>query len=98
MTLVNFPKLLNGEPAQYSYKLKIGQQLYDVQGTITAANNSLSFEDNYSKTHESVMSAGEIRHEKDPSSGMLTLTFITSRNIGSLSNLGDIKIHRFQYK
>jgi len=97
-TLINFGKLINGESAQYSYKVAVGQSVYDVQGEITARGNSLYYSDNYNKSNSEVLSEGEIRHEKDSQSGNLRVTFITSKNIGSLSKLGDVRIFDFKYK
>lgn len=97
-TLINFGKLINGESAQYSYKVAVGQSVYDVQGEITARGNSLYYSDSYNKSNSEVLSEGEIRHEKDSQSGNLRVTFITSKNIGSLSKLGDVRIFDFKYK
>jgi hypothetical protein len=97
-TLVNFGKLPNGEPAKYSYSVQIGQATYNVQGSISPSDNGLVFEDDYSKTNQEVMSSGDVMHEKDPSTGLLTVQFITTKNIGQLSKLGDIKTFSFKYK
>jgi len=97
-TLINFGKLINGEPAQYSYKVALGQSIYDVQGEIVARGNSLYYSDSYGKSSSEVLSEGEIRHEKDPQTGNLRLTFITSKNLGNLSKLGDVRNFDFKYK
>lgn len=97
-TLINFGKLINGESAQYSYKVAVGQAVYDVQGEISARGNSLYYSDNYNKSNSEILSEGEIRHEKDEQTGNLRLTFITSKNIGGLSKLGDVRVFDFKYK
>lgn len=96
-TLVNFGKLINGETALYSYKVTIGQAIYDVQGELRAQGNTLYYSDNYNKSDSEVISEGEVRHEKDQNSGILRLTFLTSKNIGPQSRLGDIRIFSFKY-
>jgi hypothetical protein len=98
MTLVNFGKIINGEPAQYSYQITIGQQVYNVQGTIKVEGNNLNYEDDYGKTNSEVLSAGEVRHQKNSADGTLTLQLITTKNNGNLSNLGDVKLFTFKYK
>lgn len=98
VTLVNFGKLINGETAKYSYSTQIGQMTYNVQGAISVSGNNLVFEDDYSKTNQEVVSAGDVRHDKNPDTGLLSVQLITTKNIGSLSKLGDIKTFSFKYK
>lgn len=98
MTLVNFGKIINGETAQYSYKARVGQELYNVQGVIKSEGNSLVFEDDYNKTNSEVLSAGEVRHDKNSADGTIAIQLITTKNIGSLSTLGEMKLFIFKYK
>ena len=98
MTLVNFGKVINGETAQYSYNLIIGQKTYNVQGSITIQGNDMFYEDDYSKTSPEVMSSGDVRHEKNAQDGTFSLQLITTRNSGSLSRLGDVKLFTFDLK
>ena len=98
MTLVNFGKIINGGDAQYSYQVTIGQQVYNVQGTIKVDGNDLIYEDDYSKTSPEVLSGGEVRHQKNDSNGTITVQLITTKNSGVLTSLGDAKIFTFKYK
>jgi len=98
MTLVNFGKVINGETAQYSYKLTIGQQTYNVQGGIRIQGNDMIYEDDYSKTSPEVMSSGEVRHEKNAQDGTFVLQLITTKNSGNLSKLGDVRLFTFSLK
>jgi len=98
MTLVNFGKIVNGEQAQYSYQSTIGQQTYNVQGTIKAEGNNLYYEDDYNKTSPEVQSGGEVLHRKNESDGTITVEFLTTKNSGNLSRLGDVKLFIFKYK
>ena len=98
MTLVNFAKTINGIPAKYSYKISVGQQVYNVQGKITIKGNDMYYEDDYSKTSSELISSGEVKHQRDPQGEHLTLQLITTKNTGELSNLGDIRSFTFKYK
>jgi len=98
MTLVNFGKIINGEAAQYSYKLTIGQEVYNVQGVIRIQGNNMYYEDDYSKTNSEVISSGDVRHEKNARDGTFMLQLITTKNSGNLSNLGDVRLFTFNLK
>ena len=97
MTLVNFGRIINGEEAQYSYQTTVGQKTYSVQGTIKSDGNNLIFEDDYGKTNSDVLSAGEVRHEKNEANQTIGIQLITTRNKGNLAELGQIKTFTFNY-
>jgi len=98
-TVVNLGDVSGGGAAVYSYSYSIGQRRYNVQGSLKLAEgNRLIYEDNSSKTDSDVLSSGEVKYSRDISNDILTLTFITSNNIGSVARLGDIKVFRLLTK